>query len=281
MTDANRPTETVSDERLRELAVLAYLGLPDEFRKDVHSALTELQRLRSSGGASGCGHHGYISQSRALEMVAQLGDRKPTETGEYTMGWNTAIEFAVNVLKGIPSTAPEPRAALDELHQMDQDMLGKRSPEPSAGASERPAAAGAAFADEFKREPTSPSDCAWMNGYAAGRRAPEPSGKYAMMRRDELEASLDELAAEVERLRHYVATCGGTDNDGRCPMHHLAGVSPEPAAEPAISDNPSDKCCMDIYRSLDHDEAKRELRVIYVAWKRGQVLMCPSSTKSG
>lgn len=31
---------------------------------------------------------------------------------------------------------------------------------------------------------------------------------------------------ELERLRHYVATCGGTDNDGRCPMHHLAGVSP-------------------------------------------------------
>lgn len=33
---------------------------------------------------------------------------------------------------------------------------------------------------------------------------------------------------ELQRLRHYVATCGGTDNDGRCPMHHLAGVSPEP-----------------------------------------------------
>lgn len=29
---------------------------------------------------------------------------------------------------------------------------------------------------------------------------------------------------ELQRLRHYVATCGGTDNDGRCPMHHLAGL---------------------------------------------------------
>lgn len=33
---------------------------------------------------------------------------------------------------------------------------------------------------------------------------------------------------ELQRLRHYVATCGGTDNDGRCPMHHLAGLAPEP-----------------------------------------------------
>jgi len=33
---------------------------------------------------------------------------------------------------------------------------------------------------------------------------------------------------ELQRLRHYVATCGGTDNNGRCPMRPLAGLAPEP-----------------------------------------------------
>lgn len=41
---------------------------------------------------------------------------------------------------------------------------------------------------------------------------------------------------ELERLRHYVATCGGTDNDGRCPMHHLAGVRSPPGARAALNE---------------------------------------------
>ena len=39
---------------------------------------------------------------------------------------------------------------------------------------------------------------------------------------------------ELQRLRHYVATCGGTDNDGRCPMHHLAGVSKDTSEDDAF-----------------------------------------------
>ena len=43
---------------------------------------------------------------------------------------------------------------------------------------------------------------------------------------------------DLQRLRHYVATCGGTENDGRCPMHHLAGVSPEPRGCPVHGSDP-------------------------------------------
>lgn len=82
--------------------------------------------------------------------------------------WHWAA--AINELIALRSSAGA-REALNELHQIDREIF---SPEPS----ESPAAAGAAFAAEFKREPTSPSDCAWMNGYAAGRRAPEPAGGH-------------------------------------------------------------------------------------------------------
>lgn len=44
----------------------------------------------------------------------------------------------------------------------------------SGGACDSPLAAGDAFVAAFKREPKDPADLAWMNGYAAGRRAPEP-----------------------------------------------------------------------------------------------------------
>lgn len=47
----------------------------------------------------------------------------------------------------------------------------------SGGACDSPLAAGDAFVAAFKREPKDPADLAWMNGYAAGRRAPEPRGK--------------------------------------------------------------------------------------------------------
>lgn len=36
-------------------------------------------------------------------------------------------------------------------------------------------------------------------------------------------AVLSEGADELERLRHYADTCGGTDNDGRCPMRIHSG----------------------------------------------------------
>lgn len=34
------------------------------------------------------------------------------------------------------------------------------------------------------------------------------------------------LKAEFERLRHYADTCGGSDNDGRCPMRHILSAPP-------------------------------------------------------
>jgi hypothetical protein len=39
--------------------------------------------------------------------------------------------------------------------------------------------------------------------------------------RNALLAAVKALAEENERLKHYADTCGGSDNDGRCPMHHL------------------------------------------------------------
>jgi hypothetical protein len=43
------------------------------------------------------------------------------------------------------------------------------------------------------------------------------------------------VTEENERLRHYISTCGGTDNDGRCPMPGLAGL---PAEKEDISQAP-------------------------------------------
>lgn len=42
-----------------------------------------------------------------------------------------------------------------------------------------------------------------------------------------LQQAVEVLLAEIERLQHYADTCGGSENDGRCPMRHLLSPSPE------------------------------------------------------
>jgi hypothetical protein len=38
---------------------------------------------------------------------------------------------------------------------------------------------------------------------------------------------VSEAIKEIERLQHYADTCGGSDNDGRCPLKYMLSTSPE------------------------------------------------------
>jgi hypothetical protein len=60
-------------------------------------------------------------------------------------------------------------AALDEY----ADLLERPSHEPEAAPSSI-VRCGDAFVETFKREPKTPSDSAWMNGYEAALRAAQP-----------------------------------------------------------------------------------------------------------
>lgn len=144
------PTETVSDARLAELAGAYWPDGAAVFGSEIRACLQELQRLRSSGGAktklecTGCGDPPGTDHFQPICSKFEQQDDGEGRVSAYCAAC------------GHSSDCHEPVSI---------------SPEPS----DSPLVASDAFIAAFKREPTSPADSAWMNGYAAGRRSPEPS----------------------------------------------------------------------------------------------------------
>ena len=54
---------------------------------------------------------------------------------------------------------------------------------------------------------------------------------WRVLTRETALARIFELHDEIERLRHCADTCGGPDNDGRCPMKHLLRGASETGAK--------------------------------------------------